>query len=293
MQFVHESAEHHFLTLLEKIKQNPSGWAGVHAALSEKLDHADLIANPAGIRARLAAMLTEGQALAQEILKDETPYAEATLYLFTDSDIVMMARPEDELSRKALRAIHKSLSERPGAPPCMYSDMAKDLYDYQKMADQRLLGAKRIAAYEHLADANRVASIGVRRQRRPEPLVMIVEDDRFTSSYAANILNKEFELVLARSGEEAISCYIEHAPDIMFLDVHLPGISGHDTLRAVRVADPQAYVVMLSVDTAKPNVVNASQVGAAGFLKKPFSKERMLHITHASPFIKNRARGAR
>lgn len=293
MQFIQESPEHHFLTLLETIKQNPSGWAGIHIALSARLEHAALIASPAVIRDRLAAMRAEQQALTQDILKDETGYAEVALYAFTDSDIVLMARPEDELSRKALRAVHKIMSEKTGEGVCTYNDMSKDLYDYQKMADQRLLGAKRITAYDDLADANRVGSIGLRRQRRPEPLVLIVEDDRFTSSYAANILNKEYELVLARSGEEAVSCYIEHAPDIMFLDVHLPGINGHDTLRAVRVADPQAYVIMLSVDTAKPNVVGASQGGASGFLKKPFSKERMLHITQASPFIKNRARKLR
>ncbi|HEY8189602.1 MAG TPA: hypothetical protein VIF12_02885, partial [Micavibrio sp.] len=140
MQFVQESPEHHFLTLLEQIKQNTSGWAGIHVALSGKLEHDSLIANPAGIRDRLTALRREADALVDDIKKGETAFAGATLYLFADSDIVLLARPEDEISRKALRTVHKTLSDQAGEGLCTYNDMGKDLYDYQKMADQRLLG---------------------------------------------------------------------------------------------------------------------------------------------------------
>jgi DNA-binding NarL/FixJ family response regulator len=50
--------------------------------------------------------------------------------------------------------------------------------------------------------------------------------------------------------------------------------------------DPEAHVVMLSVDTVKANIVTATNRGAAGFLKKPFSKERLLAFVEKSPFIK-------
>jgi DNA-binding response OmpR family regulator len=115
---------------------------------------------------------------------------------------------------------------------------------------------------------------------------MIVEDDRFTASYAANILSKEYELSVCRTGEEGIIAYIEHAPDIVFLDIHLPGLNGHDTLRAIKAADPKAFVVMLSVDTAKTSIVESTQSGAHSFLKKPFSKERLLNTVKASPYVR-------
>jgi DNA-binding NtrC family response regulator len=59
-------------------------------------------------------------------------------------------------------------------------------------------------------------------------------------------------------------------------DIHLPGLDGHETLNAIRKADPAAYVVMLSVDAVKTNIVEASKGGASGFLKKPFTKDRMI-----------------
>jgi DNA-binding NtrC family response regulator len=143
-----------------------------------------------------------------------------------------------------------------------------------------------MAAYQAMTDEAKVSSISLRRDRRKETLVLIVEDDRFTAAYAANILNKDYEIIHAKTGEEAIIAYIEHTPDIVFQDIHLPGLNGHETLNAIKKVDPVAYVVMLSVDTVKTNIVEASKGGASGFLKKPFTKERMIAMVKTSPFYK-------
>lgn len=288
MKLISDSPEHHFLTTLETLKQDASGWIGMHFMLSRRLDHDDLIGKPEHIKGKLFKLRKEAESLASDLEKSGAAFTEALLYLFADGDIVLLARPEDAAARNILKTLYKTAAEKAGEKLSGWSELAKDLYDYQKEADRRLLAVKRMEAYEALADANRVASIPLRRQRRDDALVLIVEDDRFTASYAASILNKEYEMVLARSGEEAVCHYIEHAPDIAFIDIHLPGISGNDTLRAIRAADPESCVVMLSVDTAKPNVVSASEGGASGFLKKPFSKERFLHIVRGSPFVKDR-----
>ena len=293
MKLITESPEHHFLTTLESLRQDAGGWLGMHFRLSERLEHGDVIGKPEYIKGKIFKLQKEAEAIVKDIQTGGGMVAGASLYLFADGDIVLLARPEDEAMRKSLRALYKNIAEKAGEELSGFSDMTKDVYDYQKIADRRLLGVKRMAAYDAMADTNRVASIGLRRQRRDDALVLIVDDDRFIASYAANILNKEYEMVLARNGEEAVSYYIEYAPDITFADIHLPGLSGHDTLRAIRAVDPESFVVMLSVDTAKENVVNAGAAGASGFLKKPFSKERLLHIVQNSPFVKGRTRKGR
>jgi len=288
MTTIRESPEHHFLTNLEKIRPDISGWVGMHFALSRRLDHADLISNPAHIKGKLTKLHTAAEGLAADLEKMGQNLPDATFYLFSDCDIVFLSRPRDEKHRALIKNIYQTAAQKAGAGLGKLSELTKDIYDYQKLADEKLLGARRLAAYESMSDANRVASIPLRRQRRDDALVMVVEDDRFTATFAANILNKEYEMVLAKTGEDAIISYIEHAPDIVFLDIHLPGLSGHETLSAIRAADPETHVVMLSVDTVKENIVNASQGGAAGFLKKPFSKERMMQIVRNSPFVRSR-----
>ncbi len=126
----------------------------------------------------------------------------------------------------------------------------------------------------------------LRRIKRDEPIILVVEDDRFTATYISGFL-KEFDLIVARSGEEAVLKYIEYAPDAVFLDIHLPGINGHQTLQAIKCADPDAFVVMLSVDTAKSSIMSASENGAVSYLKKPFSRERVLNTLRLSPFIRD------
>jgi CheY-like chemotaxis protein len=167
-----------------------------------------------------------------------------------------------------------------------YEPVSKNLYVLQKLADSKVLSSKLISAYHKMADPHVTGSINVRRNRRQDALVMIIEDDRFTASYAASILNKQYDMVHAKTGEDAILTYIENAPDIVFVDIHLPGISGHQTLNAIRRIDPEAYAIMLSVDTEKTNVVSASSNGAQGFLKKPFSKDRLLATVQKSPFVR-------
>lgn len=287
MKVIQESPEHHFLTFLEKIKKDPGGWLGYRFALSEQLQHNDLISKPEHIKGKLHKLRKESEDLTKELAGKVKDDSTAMIYHFSDSDIVMLVRPGKDADRDAIHAVFKDIEKRLGQKLCEHHNLTKDLYTYQKLADQRFISANRVRAYEAMADANRVASIPLRRERRDDPVIMIVEDDRFTASYAATILNKDYDIVIAKTGEEAIAHYIDHAPDMVFLDIHLPGLDGIDTLRALRKADPEAFIFMLSVDTVKTNIVAATQEGASGFLKKPFGKERLLAAVGKSPFVKN------
>lgn len=286
MKLIYESPEHHFLTFLEKVKQDPGGWVGYRFAFSRRFSHIDMISKPELIGDKLSRVGRESDALAGEIMDRLAQDDTAVLYRFRDGDLVLLARPGREGDRQKIQSLFQEIQKRLGDQMCESSNLAKDIYGYQKLADRRLLSANRIKAWEAMGDENRTQSIVLRRERRAEPVIMIVEDDRFTASYTAGILNKDYDIVLARTGEEAISLYVEHAPDAVFLDIHLPGLDGMETLRALRRIDPQSYIFMLSVDTVAPNIVTARAEGAAGFLKKPFGRDRLMAAVSKSPFIK-------
>jgi len=287
MNIIEESAEHHFLTFLDKIKADPAGWVGLHYAFSRKLSHTDLVKNPQDISRIMEDLRKEARQSLQDIKTYlEGAYKGGLAYIFSDCDVVFLGRPQDEAERREISLMHKDIAINVGDKYSSASDLSRDIYSYQKIADARLLGAARMEAYRAMVDTHRVQSLPIRRQRRDSTMIMIVEDDRFTAAYAAGILNKDYETIPARSGEEAIKLFIEHAPDVVFLDIHLPGLNGHETLQAIRQIDPRAFVVMLSVDTARENVVDATHEGASGFLKKPFSRERILHVVRQSPFAK-------
>lgn len=292
MSTITESAEHHFLTMLENIKRNPRGWVALYFSFSKRLDHAALMAKPEMIMDTISASRKEAKAFLDELSRRASGLSEKYAYMFADHDIVMLAHNKNDKDAKLSQQLFAAMSGGLRADFCDYGILENEIYNYQKLADHKLLTCKRYEGYEAMADTARVKSIALRRSRRDHPLVMVVEDDRFTASYAANILNRDFDLILCRSGEEAVAAYAEHAPDIVLLDIHLPGLNGHETLQCIRAMDAEACVWMLSVDTARDNVEQASETGANGFLKKPFSKERLLNTVKASRYVRPHLSGS-
>jgi CheY-like chemotaxis protein len=286
MKIITDGAEHHFLTFLEKIKTNPSGWIACSFGFSKKLTHETLVARRAHIKADLAALSSEAEAFIASFQDAASKLPGAILYKFSDHDVVLLCCPVTEIEQKTVRATIDSFSNSYPKDFCELGFLTKELDRYQKLAMHKLLNQKKILAYETLSNESMIESLPLRRKNRDEPIVLVVEDDRFTASYISGFL-KEFDVVVARNGEEAILKYIEYAPDAMFLDIHLPGINGHQTLQAIKSIDKESFVVMLSVDTAKSSILKASEYGAASYLKKPFSRERVLNTLRLSPFIRN------
>lgn len=285
MKIVKESAEHHFVTALEKLKDNPKGWMSQYYALSRMLAHRQIVSDLLQIQPLIEKALVKSSNFADELLEKTSAVQKGFIYLFSDGDILLLASPENEQEKSQISAVQSDMGKlHPGL--CDFSTLAGEFYNFQKLADRKLVSAKCFDAYKVMSDNNKVSSIAARRARRDESKVLIIEDDRFTASYTANILSKEYDLAVCRTGEEGIISYVEQAPDIVFLDIHLPGLSGHDTLAAIRAVDSKAFVVMLSVDTAKSNIMQASQTGAQKFLKKPFSKERLLNTVKSSPYVR-------
>lgn len=120
-----------------------------------------------------------------------------------------------------------------------------------------------------------------RKARYPQH-VLLVEDDPVTRRIVSNCLKEKYALISAGTAEDALANYLIYAPDVVFLDIGLPDVSGLDVLHQIMKTDPEAYVVMFSGNSYLDNVTLALGHGAAGFIAKPFKKEKMLHYIHAS-----------
>lgn len=130
-----------------------------------------------------------------------------------------------------------------------------------------------------------IASIPNRREKRAKALALIVEDDVFTQKLVRNTLPQTVDVVTAKNGFEAMTLYADHGPDILFLDIGLPDISGHDVLAKVLDMDPAAYIVMLSGNGDQDNIMKAVKAGAKGFVGKPFTKDKVFQNLEKSPHI--------
>jgi two-component system chemotaxis response regulator CheY len=113
------------------------------------------------------------------------------------------------------------------------------------------------------------------RQQREENVILVADDDLLILAQLKILLEPYGVVTALQGGTEVVDTCLKIMPDILILDLHLPGQSGLEILDEILMFDQDAYIVMLSADTDRNNVLNARKIGAKGFLAKPFTKEKM------------------
>ncbi|MGA7909462.1 MAG: sigma-54 dependent transcriptional regulator [Candidatus Sulfotelmatobacter sp.] len=101
--------------------------------------------------------------------------------------------------------------------------------------------------------------------------VLVVDDEALTLRTISRGLTAEgFEVFTTESGEEALKIFNEEKPDLVLLDIVLPGIDGVEVLRQIKAANPANIVVMMSAYHMVDRAVDAMKLGAYDYLIKPF-----------------------
>ena len=101
--------------------------------------------------------------------------------------------------------------------------------------------------------------------------VLIVDDEPLTLCTISRGLTAEgFEVTTAGSGEQGLNTFEEEKPDLVLLDIVLPGIDGVEVLRQIKSESPASIVVMMSAYHMVDRAVEAMKLGAYDYLIKPF-----------------------
>ena len=110
--------------------------------------------------------------------------------------------------------------------------------------------------------------------------VLIVDDHPLTRDALSALLTQhEFSIAgTAADGEEAIAAARELQPDLILLDLSMPGIGGLEALPLLREAAPACEVVMLTASVAEENLLSSIRAGAAGYLLKTEPPERIVEF---------------
>ncbi len=107
--------------------------------------------------------------------------------------------------------------------------------------------------------------------------ILIVDDEESIIQSLNGILTDEgFEVLSANSGIKAIDIIEEVMPDLVLLDIWMPGMDGIETLVKVKEAYPHLQVVMMSGHGTIETAVKATKLGAYDFIEKPLSLEKVL-----------------
>ena len=114
--------------------------------------------------------------------------------------------------------------------------------------------------------------------------ILIVDDHPVVRAGLASMLGTQAELDLigsAPSGEDALRMVEEHRPDVLLLDLRMPGMSGVETLHALKAAGRSVRVIILTNYETDEDIYRAVQAGAQGYLLKNTSLREMVEAIRA------------
>ena len=110
--------------------------------------------------------------------------------------------------------------------------------------------------------------------------VMVVDDSRLVRVHMEDALTgTDYEIAsYCRSGEEAVEQYEAVRPDLVTMDIIMPGMDGLDAAEIILKKDPNAKIVMISSLAYDDTFARAKAIGAKGFVDKPFHQEQLLKV---------------
>ncbi len=108
--------------------------------------------------------------------------------------------------------------------------------------------------------------------------VLIVDDLTFIKIVLREILESAGFRVVgeASNGEQAIAQYQDRRPDVVLMDITMPGMDGLTALRKIREIDPEAKIIMCSALGQQQLIVKAIQMGARDYIVKPIQPNRVI-----------------
>jgi two-component system nitrogen regulation response regulator GlnG len=92
------------------------------------------------------------------------------------------------------------------------------------------------------------------------------------------MMENQFGILTAQNGEEALSRIKENLPDLIIMDVKMPGRSGIEVLKEIKSIDPKSLIIIMTAYGTTETAIEAMKYGAYDYILKPFPIQRMKEL---------------
>ncbi|KQC11149.1 MAG: Fis family transcriptional regulator [Smithella sp. SDB] len=113
-----------------------------------------------------------------------------------------------------------------------------------------------------------------------ETILVVDDEESICQSLKAILTDEGYQVLVAGSGEEAIKIVDEEMPQLVLLDIWLPGIDGLETLQAIKKINPKTLVIIMSGHGTIETAVKATKLGAFDFIEKPLSLDKIIILVN-------------
>ncbi|MDM7925276.1 MAG: response regulator [bacterium] len=107
--------------------------------------------------------------------------------------------------------------------------------------------------------------------------ILIVDDAKLMRNIIRNTVleGEHHEIVEAQNGEEAVSLYKEHRPDLVTMDITMEQCNGLEAAKRILEFDPHARIIMVTAVGQEKILAECVRAGVSDYIMKPFTKERI------------------
>jgi len=112
--------------------------------------------------------------------------------------------------------------------------------------------------------------------RPTRPVVLVVDDDDGVRAAFTVLLEAHYEVLTASNGPTSLQLLRSRAPDVVLLDIRMPGMGGLEVLARMKEADPQVPVILVTAACEISTAVAGTKLGAEDYITKPFDEHLLL-----------------
>jgi CheY-like chemotaxis protein/nitrogen-specific signal transduction histidine kinase len=124
----------------------------------------------------------------------------------------------------------------------------------------------------------RTIRISERNGQQIKKKILVAEDEDSNYELVKIVLQKRYRLIRAHNGIEAVTLNEEEHPDLILMDIRMPGMNGLDATRIIKEVSGDTPVVALSAYAFEENIREAKQAGCNEFMAKPFKVENLIDM---------------
>jgi two-component system chemotaxis response regulator CheY len=231
-----------FLGCAYKIKQDPTAWQLIEVSLTGKTSH-----NTSAIAKKL---------------KDYFSGKDGTILICGNNKILAIVNMGNGISLHELTSgINKKLPEN----SCTAEATSMTTEGILKFQLQ----------LQDIESARKEHPLLLARRERTEKIALIVDDDLYIRTVLKKLLQSRAKVIELDDTDQIVETYLDVLPDIVFVDIHLPGGSGIEMLDEILSFDASAHLIVMSSDSVRSNVLDSKRYGAKGFLTKPFTPDKV------------------
>src|SRR5437879_535409 len=114
--------------------------------------------------------------------------------------------------------------------------------------------------------------------------MLVIDDDTKITDLFSDVFGDRYEVEVAMSGLDGLVALLRERPDVVLLDINMPGINGLQVLRDIKKVDAKIPVIMVTANDQLAAAEEALKNGAFAYLPKPFQIQYAQHLVEAALF---------